>query len=108
MFIQDAALSAPPPAEDLYPPRLRVLLAGLSSAIRGAAPGAQVRVTYAPFQHIDAFMEIAPPDSGAPARLDHLLEPAFRLAEREGYTVAILVRATPGPSGRGPGARCRW
>jgi len=108
MFIQDVALPAPPPPEDLYPPRLRVLLAGLSSAIRGAAPGAHVRVTYAPFQHIDAFLEIAPPDDGPALRVDRLMEPAFRLAEREGYTVAILVRAGPGPGDHGPGARCRW
>jgi hypothetical protein len=106
MLIQNHALPVPP-AEDGSPPRLRALLAGLSSAIRGASPGARVRVTYAPFQNIDAFIEV---ETGAapPPRVDPRIDPAFRLAERDGYTVAILLRAGAGPAGHVAGARCRW
>ncbi|HMA37528.1 MAG TPA: hypothetical protein VKY74_23950 [Chloroflexia bacterium] len=83
------------PAE-ACPPALRVLLAELRRAIREQCPDASVRVTYAPFQNVDAFVEVSLSGPADPAALAPLMEPTFHLADRPGYTICVLLRPPEG------------
>ncbi len=76
-----------------YPRALRWLLAELQREIQAACPAATVRITYAPFQNIDAFVEVAVAGAALPPRVAQFMEARFQVAEAEGYTVAVLVRA---------------
>ena len=83
--------------EGPVPPVLQRLLAELRREIGAQCPGVRVRVTYAPFQNIDAFVEVTVDGPDGPPGLTQLMEPRFQLAERHGYTVAVLVRPAAGP-----------
>src|SRR5690349_14173480 len=86
------------------PPALRALLSELRQEIREQCPDLAVRVTYAPYQHIDAFLEVyadtgtIPPPLLAQGNvaaiafpLTQMAEARFEIDDAEVYTVAVLV-----------------
>ena len=82
---------------------MRAILAELRREIGEQCPDLAVRVTYAPVQHIDAFIEVyadpganpqlvLPPDAGgALPPLCELAEARFFVDDAEVYTVAVLL-----------------
>jgi hypothetical protein len=85
------AQSAPPAA-------LQGLMTDLRRTIQAECPALTVRVSYAPFHHMDALVEIR----GAGAReagLGAYLDATLQVAAAQGYTVALLMREPGGAGG---------
>jgi hypothetical protein len=92
------------------PPALRAILAELRREIGEQCPDLAVRISYAPAQHIDAFIEVyaeaganaqmvLPPEAGdAMPPLCELAEARFFVDDVEAYTIAVLLHE----SGRAP------
>jgi hypothetical protein len=85
-------------AESAPPAALQGLIMDLRQTIQAACPDLAVRVTYAPFQSMDALVEIR--GAGAhEAGLGAYIDATLQTAAAQGYTVALLMRDARGADG---------
>lgn len=85
-------------AESAPPAALQGLMTDLRQTIQAECPALGVRVIYAPFQNMDALVEIR--GAGArEARLGPYVDATLQVAAAQGYTVALLMREPGGAGG---------